>query len=192
MAKKINSQSENDIIQADSDSDKSSANEHRRAYGAGRELRRGNTIGAVAEGTPVNMPNIQNGKTEYEFETREINVDGTPIIDFINESSPGNTSEDDDKFAKYFDEQKIKRRPNTAYFTCTDFHQLSIPNSEPLDPDSPLFISLLLPSFSLGGENVPLLSNGDSSNAFVEINCQVVDVNVLPSGQIATPIQVMS
>jgi len=164
------------------------AKEHQISYGQAR----GTPInGAVAEGTPLEMPNPGKVPRDFQFEVREINVDGTPIIDFSNESTSTNSSEDDDKFARYFDEQKIKARPNTAYFTCSDFHQLSVPNGQPLDPNSPLFISLLLPSSSMGA-SVPLLANGDSSDAVVEINCQVVDINVLPSGQIAAPIQVMS
>eukprot|EP01119_Soliformovum_irregulare_P004023 TRINITY_DN15032_c0_g1_i1.p1 TRINITY_DN15032_c0_g1~~TRINITY_DN15032_c0_g1_i1.p1 ORF type:complete len:503 (-),score=150.13 TRINITY_DN15032_c0_g1_i1:218-1726(-) len=70
--------------------------------------------------------------------------------------------------------EKQRENPNTAFFTTSSLSQIMTPDMPKLNPDEPLFISLLIP-ISTNSENLENSENPE--NSVVEILCRVMSVN---------------
>jgi len=98
------------------------------------------------------------------------------FAEMMNESLNHNVSElQDAEMQKWFSE-RLKVRPNTAFFSVTDFQQIIPPNMQPFDSNSPFFVSLLLPARSLANQ-LPSTTAHAIENTIIEVTCQVVAVN---------------
>jgi len=80
--------------------------------------------------------------------------------------------------------------PNVTYFLCSDIKQI-IPEStqiqERVIEDEPLLVALVVPIEALRGS--PLGGSGfptQSSNAYIEVTCQIIEMNQIPSPKIET------
>jgi len=125
------------------------------------------------------LPDSPTTSNSIDFMPLQLDI-GMVMEEFENESSSSNvTSLVQNPENKTLDELNIKVRPNTAYFISNDFHHIKVPHAEPFDQNKPLYISLIVPSSTL-----PSASLGDS---FIEINCQLMEINISPAGQLATP-----
>eukprot|EP01114_Cavostelium_apophysatum_P006939 TRINITY_DN1854_c0_g1_i1.p1 TRINITY_DN1854_c0_g1~~TRINITY_DN1854_c0_g1_i1.p1 ORF type:complete len:498 (-),score=158.37 TRINITY_DN1854_c0_g1_i1:139-1632(-) len=122
---------------------------------------------------------VQMGEFSNESQSTQFNITGDSLAQ----------DRDGDLVNRYFEEDIIKYRPNTAYYACSDLTQLTPPKSEPFDQDAPYYISFVVPSSGLPNHR---LSNEDSDNTIVEIHCRVVDVHISPAGQLSAPVQVVS
>jgi regulator of replication initiation timing len=100
------------------------------------------------------------------------------MAEFMNESSPSNISNlsENSEVAHFFSE-RLKQQPNTAFFTCSDFHQIVPPSPPHYDPESPLFLSLLVPARTLPHQGRILSSEDTTEDTAIEIHCQIVGIN---------------
>jgi len=114
-----------------------------------------------------------------ELEETESNEMRTNIMaEFMNETSPSNISHlSDNAELSHFFSERLKQRPNTAFFTCEDFHQIIPPSLPRFDPNSPLYLSLLVPARSLPHQGRVLSSEDTTEDTAIEITCQFVGVN---------------
>jgi cell division protein FtsB len=107
----------------------------------------------------------------------------TSFGEFMNESAPSNLS-------KLLDQEispppnetssdfwnQVGVRPNTAYIKVDSLQQLSPPEAKPLDGNSPVYLSLVIPFSALTGQK----NLEQDSGAFVQILTQLVDVSSKP------------
>jgi len=100
---------------------------------------------------------------------------GVNFMEFMNESINGNVSEMEDVEVKKWFSDRLKVRPNTAFFSVSEFQQIIPPNAQPFDSNAPFFVSLLVPARSLTQQ---LPADGQAvDNSVIEVIAQVVDVN---------------
>jgi len=98
------------------------------------------------------------------------------FAEMMNESINSNVSElQDVEMQKWFTE-RLKVRPNTAFFSVSDFQQIIPPNMQPFDSNSPFFVSLLVPARSLANQ-LPATANHAVENSVIEVTCQIIGVN---------------
>jgi len=98
------------------------------------------------------------------------------FAEMMNESINSNVSElHDAEMQKWFKE-RLKVRPNTAFFSVSEFQQIIPPNMQPFDGNLPFFVSLLVPARSLANQ-LPASSNNAVDNSVIEVTCQIVEVN---------------
>jgi len=98
------------------------------------------------------------------------------FAEMMNESLNQNVSELQDAETQKWFAERLKLRPNTAFFSVTDFQQIIPPNMQPIDSNSPFFVSLLLPARSLANQ-LPSTGVMELENTVIEVTCQVVAVN---------------
>jgi len=67
-------------------------------------------------------------------------------------------------------------KPNTSYLMCANVCQISPPSDVQIYPNSPQFISFLIPPDSLGSSEE--ISAGNQS--VLEVTCSVADISFLP------------
>jgi len=122
---------------------------------------------------------VQTPAASYYEEIAERKKDahlGVNFVEFMNESINSNVSEmQDGEMRKWFSD-RLKVRPNTAFFTVSDFQQIIPPNAQPFDSNSPFFVSLLVPASSLMN-GLPSTAGHVVDNSVFEVIAQVVDVN---------------
>ena len=115
----------------------------------------------------------QNGNVQHDITSIESQV--IPA-DFVNSSVPQTaiSNVEESPLMQYI-ENKTLQSSNTAVMTCNDLRQIVPPNSVPLSPDDPVYISLLVPpSANFKYQNT--IPNGENGTQFVEITCQVIEV----------------
>jgi len=113
------------------------------------------------------------GSIQQEDEEVRTNI----MAEFMNESSPSNISHlSENSEVVHFFSEKLKQQPNTVFFTSSDFQQI-VPSPLPhYDPESPFFLSLLVPARTLHpGAN--LSSKDTTEDTAIEISCQIVGIN---------------
>jgi len=100
---------------------------------------------------------------------------GVNFMEFMNESINSNVSEMEDAEVKKWFSDRLRIRPNTAFFSVSDFQQIIPPNVQPFDSNAPFFVSLLVPASSF----VNQLPSGSHlvDDSVIEVVAQVVDVN---------------
>jgi len=168
------------------------------------------SAGGVNKITPskVSIPiseNARESRTEQFIESTTSPASSTGndfttarMEEFSNESNPSNPNVsrnlviNNESLTKFFDEEVIKYRRNTAYFTCSDFQQLTPLQDEAFDPNSPFYVSFIVPSSAMPNSKFAAsrtIEEAGLSNGVVEINCQVIDVNI---GQITAPVAMVS
>jgi len=100
---------------------------------------------------------------------------GVNFMEFMNESINSNVSEMEDAEVRRWFSDRLRVRPNTAFFSVSDFQQIIPPNMQPFDSNAPFFVSLLVPARSLANQ---LSSDGSVvENSVIEVIAKVVDVN---------------
>eukprot|EP01116_Phalansterium_solitarium_P025721 TRINITY_DN9974_c0_g1_i1.p1 TRINITY_DN9974_c0_g1~~TRINITY_DN9974_c0_g1_i1.p1 ORF type:complete len:591 (+),score=174.93 TRINITY_DN9974_c0_g1_i1:154-1926(+) len=114
---------------------------------------------------------------------------------FMNSSTPVISTDQDADLNSWSHNRTRTSRPNTAYVTCPSGLRQVIPaDTDPLDPDAPFYISMLIPTRStLGSKSkAKFLSNSssmdqdqdqdteDGPEGMLEITCQVVDIQMIP------------
>lgn len=107
----------------------------------------------------------------------------TSFGEFMNESAPSNLSKLlDQEISPPSNEtssdfwNQVGVRPNTAYIKVDSLQQLSPPEAKPLDGNSPVYLSLVIPFSALTGQK----NLEQDSGAFVQILTQLVDVSSKP------------
>lgn len=102
----------------------------------------------------------------------------TNFKEFVNETASfTNISQlAEDSVVKNWFKERLKVRPNTAFFAVSDFQQIVVPQSEVHDK-SPFYISLLVPARSLAAYRRLPSGSGSTDDSVVEIACQVVEFN---------------
>jgi hypothetical protein len=99
---------------------------------------------------------------------------GVNFMEFMNESINSNVSEMEDVEVRKWFTDRLRVRPNTAFFSVSDFQQIIPPNMQPFDSNAPFFVSLLVPASSFTNQ----LSDGSVvDNSMIEVTAQVVNVN---------------
>jgi len=158
------------------------------------------TFATSTETQKVNIPISENEPREKFIESTFASTTGNDFTtarmeEFSNESNNDNSNFtknlviDSESLTKFFDDEVIKYRRNTAYFTASDFQQLTPLQNEAFDPNSPFYVSFIVPSSAMPNSNLASSPPQDISNGVVEINCQVIDVNI---GRISAPVAMVS
>lgn len=97
------------------------------------------------------------------------------FAEFMNESNTLSQLTVDDDNALSMIQNRLKDRPNTAFFVASDFHQIIVPESDPFDPQSNLYLSILVPANQI--DKGLHSANETHDIPVIEITCQVLEVN---------------
>jgi len=124
----------------------------------------------------IDKGTIASSYYEEVHKTREKDVHiGVNFMEFMNESINSNVSEMEDAEVKKWFSDRLRMRPNTAFFSVSEFQQIIPPNMHPFDTNAPFFVSLLIPSRSFSNQ-LPS-KNNEKDKSVIEVIAQVVDVN---------------
>jgi len=98
------------------------------------------------------------------------------MVEVMNESIHHNVSEFESKETEQWFSERLKLRPNTAFFSVSDFQQIIPTDMTSFDSGTPFFISLLVPSKTLANQ-LPPNPHVKVDNSIIEVTCQVLAVN---------------
>jgi len=98
------------------------------------------------------------------------------MVEVMNESIHHNVSEFESKETELWFSERLKLRPNTAFFSVSDFRQIIPTDMTSFDSGTPFFISLLVPSRTLANQ-LPPNPHVRVDNSIIEVTCQVLAVN---------------
>jgi len=151
------------------------------------------------EDTDVNMNRIvEESASVNNVNTQKIVIqsdplhegNGTPVhIELFSNESTNQASNlsantvpiDSNLLSRLISDEYFQYKKNTAYVTVSNMVQLKPTQSEPFEPDAPLYISFILPTSVLPRSTSTLpVNEGLNDNMIVEINCNVVEVNISP------------
>jgi hypothetical protein len=113
--------------------------------------------------------------------------------EFANESSAVDDSKQSPDLVRWFN-NNIQPKPNTAYMACSDVQQIIPENSQPFDPNAPLYVSFLVPSSHAHGNGSDSTAMKGEDSIMMEITCQIVDISIthglsqMPSEPLSIPV----
>jgi hypothetical protein len=98
--------------------------------------------------------------------------------EFVNSSVPHAAMAQlpDSPLNQYIEQNRSLFHPNTAIMTCNDLRQIVPLNAQPISPDEPLYMSLLIPQPPTTDLTDLSATTKDGNQSFIEITCQVVNV----------------